>query len=353
MHQHHARRRREIFGAAAVALECNADADRHSQATTAASAAAAPPRAASRLNALPSPASPRRTLVGVAAQLILLCVLMCALEGLFGSSAALLHHLATSDAHNNELRRVRRALPAFGVLHVLLDKSALDALWGFQLLVAAKIHKSALFPEDAESARGASHGVATLAFALMLLSYPLVRFYRRAVVRPWVVVLLLFTLAEGAVLAFTDDLVLPTKHALLFNCSFLACSTFAMAALMRFGKSSTPSAKTAVLAFGVVGLLASFVRARAGVSDSVFVASLAAQLLLTLATRATLTRHPCEEDGGEALESADQKEEDEEEDECSCRSVFRFVDLLATFAIAAGALAVLGLLAAGLRHLLL
>lgn len=308
----------------------------------------APP---SRWNPLPQASSATRgVLFGFAGQLALLCAFMSMLEGVFGSSTELLERVAGSDSDDNDdLQRVVRALPVFVVLHVLLDKTRLDALWGLQLLVASKIHKSALFPIDTEtSARvlhsSYHHSVATIAFALMLLTYPLVRFSRRMIAKPWVAAVLLVTLAESIVLAFADETVMPAKRVLLLNCGFLASSSFALAVLVGSSQpAATPSAQTGALAFGVVALLATFVRARVGLSERVFVASLVAQLLLTLLACKTLAAHMSDVD--------DDGEDNADDSECSSDNVFRFVALLVVFAIGAGVFIALALAAEGLRQL--
>lgn len=327
-----ASRRRELFGAAAcdpLPLPCATQSTEREQLLDADDCTAA--------------SAQRSVLLGIAAQLALLCAFMCAFEGHVGP--IVVHALLTSDA-SGELLRIAHALPAFVALLVLLQKTSSTYLWTLQLLVVSQIHSRALFPRaDAtpSAARIASSHVASAALAAMLLTHALVRFWRPALAAPSLVAAAVVTLAASAVLASIDIALFAGSSLVLLNCGFLACTALVLGVLSSSASRLRAPSSTAALAFSVVALAATALRGLAGVSDSAFVGSLVVQLVLVLLASRELAsrRHDRSDDDPCALV----------DDACAGGAAFQRIELLVTLATAAGALLALLLVATGLRRL--
>ncbi|GAB9473974.1 hypothetical protein Gpo141_00011117 [Globisporangium polare] len=216
----------------------------------------------------------RNVLLCVAVQLALVGVVTGAFEGVF---SPLTTHVLIVNETSGVLQRALRAMPAFVALLCLLDQSKTTILWALQLVVAVKIHIAALSVEG-EKQPDRSRTIANAVLAFMLLAYPLHRMRHTLFKKTWLAPLVAVTLAESAVLAGVDQNLLLGAHFLLFNCAFLACSTFTMAVLASVSSSS----RAGVLAYGAVTVVALTLRESVILSDDAFTGSLVVQLLLAL-----------------------------------------------------------------------
>lgn len=273
----------------------------------------------------------RNVLLCVAAQLALVGVVTGAFEDVF---SPLTTHVLIVNETSGVLQRALRAMPAFIALLYLLDQSKSTILWALQLVVAAKIHISALAVESEKQPERA-RTIANVVLALMLLAYPLHRMRHALFKKTWLSPLAAITLAESAMLASVDQNLLSSAHFLLFNCAFLACSTFAMAVLASVSSSS----RAGVLAYGVVAVVARICReSLVSLSDDAFAGSLVVQLLLALLV------------AREVASSLSAVEEDNEKKYVSTGE-YLFVNIFVTLAATTTALVALWLTFSGMQYL--
>lgn len=273
----------------------------------------------------------RNVLLCVAAQLALVGTVTGAFEGVF---SPLTTHVLIVNETSGVLQCALRAMPAFIALLYLLDQSKSTVLWALQLVVAVKIHISALAVES-EKQPECARAIANVVLALMLLAYPLYRVRHALFKKTWLAPLVAVTLAESAVLASVDQNLLPSAHFLLFNCAFLACSTFAMAILASVSSLSRAS----VLAYSIVAVVALIYRkSLVSLSDDAFTGSLVVQLLLALLV------------AREVASSLSAVEEDNEKKYVSAGE-YLFVNIFVTLAATTTTLVALWLVFSGVQYL--